>query len=102
LASEGGEWETASFVYKPGLEEGFSQSHFQQFDNLQLTNITPIGKEWEFAKTANPILIQTKGNDGPENIERRVRVNISVRSLSYNSNDFVGFALAAFNPQNAD
>ncbi len=99
---DGGQWQIGSFTYIPTIANGFSQGHYQQFDNITLSNIVLNDSKFEYAKTADPLFVQTRGNNGPTNIERRIRVNVSVRALSFNSQEFTGISIAAFNPNNSD
>jgi hypothetical protein len=97
----GGDWQTGSFTYISNENEGYNQGHYQQFGTLNLTNLVLKDKKFEFAKTAYPIFVQTRGNNAPTNTERRLRVSISVGALSFNSSEFRGLAIAAFNPINS-
>jgi hypothetical protein len=97
----GGEWQTGSFTYIADEGDGFNQGHYQQFSNLTLHNIELNNTHFEFTKTAFPIFIQTRGNTAPNNTERRLRITITVGALSFNSNEFTGLAIAAFDPTNS-
>jgi hypothetical protein len=92
-------WETSSFTYIANSSDGWNQSHYQQFTNIetQLINLNPSTKQFEFTTTAYPVLIATKGNNGPTNADRRFRVSVSVGALSFSSAEFEGLAIAAFN-----
>lgn len=99
--NNGGEWQNGSFTFIENEGDGFNQAHYQQFGNLTLSNIELNNKNFEFTKTAFPIFIQTRGNTAPTNTERRLRVSITVGALSFNSNEFTGLAIAAFDPANS-
>ncbi len=94
------EWQTSSFTFINNVTYGWNQSHHQQYENITGSNIifNNTEKNFEFTPTAFPILIRTKGNDGPNATERRIRISISVGALSFSPTDFEGFAIAAFDP----
>jgi len=100
LNNQNTDWQTSSFVYINNIPNGWNQSHYQQYDEITLKNIVlnNNSKQFEFTTTAFPVLLRTKGNNGPSNIERRMRMSISVGAIAFHSADFEGFAIAAVDP----
>ncbi len=93
-------WETSSFTFITNSSEGWNQSHYQQFENTEThtINLDANTKRFEFTSTAFPVLIRTKGNNGPANVDRRIRISVSVGALSFTSAEFDGLSIAAFDP----
>ncbi len=102
LNNQNSDWQASSFTYISNISNGWNQSHYQQYDDVSLKNIVFNNntKQFDFTNTAYPILIRTKGNNGPSNVERRVRISVTVAALSFHSTDFDGFGIAAFDPIN--
>lgn len=100
-SSQNNEWQTSSFTYINTIDSGWNQSHYQQYDNITLSNIklSRDKKHFEYTNTAFPVLIRTKGNNGPASTERRIRGGITVGAVAFNGPDFEGFSIAAFDPK---
>lgn len=99
--NDGGSWKNGSFVNIQNGGEGWSQAHYQQYNDITLHNIQNNSKNgFEFTKTAYPIIIKTRGNNAPATDERRIRLSISGGTPSFNTSEFPGFSLIALNPIN--
>lgn len=100
LNNQNSDWQTSSFVYINNIANGWNQSHYQQYDEIALKNIVfnNNSKQFEFTTTAFPVLLRTKGNNGPSTVERRMRMSITVGAIAFHSSDFEGFGIAAVDP----
>lgn len=92
-------WQQSSFTYLPGSNFEWNQSHYQQFDNMIMKNLEfDTEKEYEYSKAPYPILTQTCGDQSVSNTERYIRVSASEGKISFNSSNFQGVTLIAFDP----
>lgn len=99
-ADKGGIWRESSFTYIENSEDGWNQSHYQQYQNGTFSSLE-FNKQTnllEFAKTAFLTTIQTRGDDAPTTDERTYRANPGGR-LGYLGYEFVGITIIALNPQ---
>jgi hypothetical protein len=98
-ADKGGMWQESSFTYIEDSEDGWNQSHYQQYQNAHLQNINynSSTKSFEFAKSAFFTSIQTRGDDAPADNERTYRSNPGGR-LGYIGYEFVGLSVLALHP----
>lgn len=96
-------WNNGSFTVITDSPEGWSQAHYQQYNKAALKEVVfnQTTKQFDFTSTAYPIFARTKGQDNTTSAERRIRVSVSVGSLAFNSADFDGISIAAFNPANS-
>jgi hypothetical protein len=89
-------WAEASFVYIPQSPDGWSQSHFPQFDKSELSGIqqNEQNRQWEFKTFENNIKIKTVGLN--VNPSRNYSVVINDREIVFNNcyiNGVVGLAI---------
>lgn len=98
--NQNSDWQSSSFAYMSNISNGWNQSHYQQYDEITLKNIVlnSNSKQLEFTTTAFPVLLRTKGNNSTSNIERRMRMSISVGAIAFHNADFEGLGIAAVDP----
>lgn len=96
-------WQNSSFTYLNNSPDGWNQGHYQQFTDITLKNISINNTNHQFSFTTAPfpVLLRTRGVDAPTNTERRIRVSASNGSIAFNTMEFMGVSLAAFNPINS-
>ena len=68
-------WTSSSFIYIQNGPEGWSQAHYQQFDEDRLEGIERdlVTRQWKFIETETSLLVTTQGTDnaasGPTGID---------------------------------
>jgi len=82
-SGESDEWSTSSFIYINNGPEGWSQSVFRQYDDNDLTGLTPniFQKSLEFEETSVDVFIKTFGAANP--------ATIADVSVQFDNNEYI-------------